>query len=201
MNLTLQADHLRALLTVAADSKKDPRRHLYGAHFHAGRRGVIGMATNGSMMLVAWCSAIPAPDGYWFAPGCWKVPAGIKTAELSNTGEGENLSASLTYPGGALSWHADDTHVTGNTRIEWERSVPRTVSGEPAYFDPDLLALFNKASGFLGHKVGPSIRSNGDGPALVTFADSLVFGVIMPMRKELMDSPPEWFAPALAVAA
>ena len=199
--LTLQSDHLRALLLVAAESKHDLRRYLYGAHFHAGPRGVIGMATNGCYMLVMWCSAIPAPDGYWFAPGCWKVPKG-GAVELANTGKGESFAASLAHPGGALAWRAADSNVTSSTRLEnWESTVPRTVSGEPAAFNPDFLGTLNKAAGILGHRAGPRIKSNGTGPALVAFDHPFVFGVIMPMRAELLDEPPEWFAPRMAVAA
>ena len=199
--LTLHAEHLRALLTVASDAKKYPRRQLYGAHFHAGRRGVIGMATTGTYMLVIQCSAIPAPDNYWFAPGCWKVPKD-GTVELANSGEGESFTASLAYPGGALSWRQDDASGSMGMRFEsWERSVPREVSGEPAAFNPDFLGALNKAAGILGHRNGPRIKSNGTGPALVAFDDPFVFGVIMPMRAELLDAPPEWFAPRLSVAA
>lgn len=105
------------------------------------------------------------------------------------------IEIGASMPDASLTWRAGDTGVISGPRIaRWERTVPLKVSGEPAAFNPDFIATLNKAAGILGHRVGQRIKPNGTSAALVAFDDPAVFGVIMPMRATLFDTPPEWFA-------
>jgi hypothetical protein len=81
---------------------------------------------------------------------------------------------------------------------QWQRVVPRKVSGKLAHFNLGYLAEFHKAAMYLG-KDFPVIQHNGDGAALIDMGPD-AFGVIMPIRQPrgIVGGLPAWFDPVAA---
>lgn len=87
---------------------------------------------------------------------------------------------------------------------EFERVIPRTVTGKLAQFDPDLLIDVRDALRWVSGKHARSgyLEHNGDGPALYTDENVDAFCVVMPFRAGEPDKL-EWYwqAPKLEQAA
>jgi DNA polymerase-3 subunit beta len=86
---------------------------------------------------------------------------------------------------------------------DYARVVPAEVSGEAAYFNPELLMKCKKAVEALGtSKHGMfNFKQGGDGSAIAVFSTES-FAVIMPLRGEKADvADVAWAREALSVAA
>ncbi len=202
MKIAIDANILRALLGAAP--KNDIRTYLNGAHFECGPAGIVAYVSTGAFLIVARLDSEPKPAGWLFAPAEWRVPAFPTNAalriELSNGYKAEGfIEARLKYPGGELC-HAFDS-FSFNAPL-FRRVIPRQVSGQAGLFNHEYLATFAKAAKVAGWGL-PSIIPNGpNDAALVQFGKTReAFGVLMPMRGELMDTPPEWMNLPETVAA
>lgn len=189
--ITCETKHLRALLSVAP--KKDIRTTMNGVHFETGPSGIVAFVSNGHYMLVARLSEEPLPEGKIFLPnGKWNIPA-KGHVEITNTlDDNDMLAISLRY--GDWEQRANMPQVT---MPPYRSAIPKSVSGEPGHFNPDYIALLAKAGKTAGWGQ-PQLTSNGfTRAALVQYKSPDVFGVIMPLREEvILKSPPGWFNPA-----
>jgi len=76
---------------------------------------------------------------------------------------------------------------------DWRRVIPRKVSGEAQFLQPDFLARCKKAAEDLGSKTGNfALGYNGNSAALVTYDEPGILSVIMPMRGSACEAAPEW---------
>lgn len=188
--ITIPTNYLRALMAVAA--KKDIRYYLNGAHIETGAFGAIGVATDGHIMLVIRLDESPRPDGVAFVPQGWKLNA-IKdhSVTITNSGDAETgeYVCTLEHSGGNL--RAD---FSQGRFPDWRRVVPREVSLQCGAFDSALIARFDAVAKILNKTSSAIVCHNGlSDPALVTFTHcENIFGVIMPVRRELATIPPAW---------
>lgn len=176
MKATLTRAQIQAMLTVAL--KKGLRTHLVGAWLDADRKTVT--ATDGMIMLTA-------------------------RVELTGTGRAflprdllERLAKVMPKDGAAeITLDGSIVADCGGTRIEspWPdvppapdfvAVVPRSASGKPAQFDPELIAKLAKAFAFLkGARIAyPELAYNGESATIAIDPSSDVdaFALIMPRR-------------------
>ena len=189
----LSSKPLRAL--VHAVSKEQIRYYLGGVFVETDGRTVTYAATDGHILLANQHDCEPVDEPL---VGKWIIPADICSDK--------RLKPAKRNP---FDWIAFTENMTladmivkpiDGTFPDWRRVVPTKVTGEVAQYNPALLVKLQKAGEVFDHNI-PSVGYNGDGPALVTWADTL-FGVIMPMRRAAEAALPLWFSPpSVAVAA
>jgi len=184
--IMLDRAKLKAVARFAADTK-DLRQALHGVLVEASPAGVRLVATDGHAMLIARAAA-DSDTETWTGI----VPADAIKAALAWKG-GRNLPIIL-IPGEPQGWAFSEcrlTRATGEAVVfapapgpfpDYRRVVPKALSGEASYYDPDFLVKFKRAAEDLGSKLGLfGLLPGGDGSGLVYIRDDVV-GVVMPMR-------------------
>lgn len=196
--LTVQPDHIRALMAVAPT--KDIRHYLNGIHIETGPAGAIGVATCGATLLAVRLTDQPQPQGHLCVPAFWKLPTGrqgggvwtLGIAPSPDNGAAQPCEQSATYtlehPAGILKWTGE-----AGIMVNWRQVVPRSVDLTCGAFSGALMAKLHKAAGYLGSRVGAVVSMNGpNNAALVSFPGTDAVGAIMPMRSEMPTEPPAW---------
>lgn len=116
-----------------------------------------------------------------------KIPKQITTVTLSV----EDSKIIISYAGAQVTEEVDELHYP-----DYRRVMPKSVTGEAAQFDINLLNRINKAAEALHGKSATSrvrIAHNGQTPALIHLADENFTGCIAPLRDP--DAPsetPDW---------
>lgn len=195
---------LRALALFAPTT--DPRSYLIGVHVRATSLETWLEATDGHALGVYRTEA----ENQVEETVSVIVPLGIikmlksfsKTVDtvfLTQESEGW-IAAPVT--GAAVRF----TPVEGTFPIV-KQIVPKTLSNEPAQFNPELLGRFQKAAKLFGSKLGLiHVAYNGRGTSMV-YLDNVspneFVGLIMPLRGEIVEtrsSVPTWPAQPLPLS-
>lgn len=193
MKITIKADTLKALLTIAA--KADIRYYINGIAIDARETGDVTLvATDGHRMLAV---PVEKDDIENLLPGVWVVDRAllesVKPVKAGRVDFPLTLSfvrrdASTTAPSANVTLtgatNASGTTVDGRFP-DWRRVVPASADGIPSQFSPEYVGSFGKVGELLGGKtksIPAVIHHNGNGAALVTFPGSPAVGVIMPVR-------------------
>lgn len=184
---TLPIRPLLALREFAA--KKDVRYYLKGIFVDLSE-GVM-VATNGHMMGVYRITLPVAPVKFIIPRTLLDrlKPSPLDVA-IAVTRIDERWRVELETDEGSLSDWAIDGQFP-----DWRRVMPRSVSGETAQFNVDLLALCQKALKSLygkGKRPYMAIGHNGMHAALLGFGDADFCGCIMPMRGDPPSAAPAW---------
>ena len=193
MKITIKADTIKALLTIAA--KNDIRSNLNVVAIDAREAGDVTLvATDGHRMLAV---PVDKDDVENLMLGVWVVDrALLESVKPMKAGRVEfplalsfvrrdattnAPSASVTLAGATT---ASGTTVDGRFP-DWRRVMPASADGIAAQFSPEYVGSFGKVGELLGGKIKsiPAvIHHNNNGAALVTFPGSPAVGVIMPVR-------------------
>lgn len=200
---TIDVGHLKAAALLASEDKF--RAYLCGVHVeHTPEHGTLLVATDGAVLLALRTAPPPAADAQDAPPPTRVlIPTHIVKQVKSNR---RHPAATLSHAGGSmwclthgdqtLTWRAEERDYTA-----WRRVLPKhATAGDPAYYDPALVARVAKAGALIGDAF-PVIIPHGDDPAWVRYAaaDVDAFGIIMPRRHPpAMD--PQMTTPAWAAA-
>ena len=196
LKVTLNIRALRA--TLVAVSTEETRYYLNGINLEFTPDGVVMCATDGHRMIV-----LRQPYGEHAATGAHAsviVPRDL-VAKLKINPRMKTLDeTTLTIgdDGKLLFEHAGESY--GGSRVDgtfpdYRRVVPQDLDGKLAQYNPAYLADFAKARQELtgskldkDGKTSPSVRYNGENPAIVDFAGGTGFeaiGVLMPIRTQI----------------
>jgi hypothetical protein len=180
--------YIRSLRHLMA--KNDIRYYLCGVHILADeKRGKFYTATNGHLLGVyheAWADGETPFSAELIVPG--DVVKALKPAKDLLANLIQRADGRWAFDG--LS--ADFTPVDGKFP-DWQRIIPRQVSGEQAHYNYDYLADFNACGreGW-GCKYSVEVYQNGLSTALVKNGCPDFVGAIMPMRVAGDATLPEW---------
>jgi DNA polymerase-3 subunit beta len=193
MKLTIKADTLKALLTIAA--RGDVRFYLNAIAVDAREAGDVTLvATDGHRMLAV---PVEKDDIENLLPGLWVVDrALLESVKPVKAGRVDfplalsfvRLNLRTTAPSASVTL-AGATTASGTTVDgcfpDWRRVVPASADGIASQFSPDYVASFGKVGEMLNGKtktLPAVIHHNGNCGALVTFPGSPAIGVLLPMR-------------------
>ena len=189
LNALIEASTLKALLLFAA--KNDTRHYLNTVYFETTVTGTYAVTTNGFAMAVARidetqgrekCSVLVHRDNI---EAILKINSkhGISVEQLDNDQvKLRGAFAGLTVP------------IQEGNYPDWRRVTTAPQTGERAYFDPDYLAMVNKAGQIIKKSKFPYIvQQNGGSVGYCNLADK-VHAYVMPMRGygEVV-SAPKWY--------
>ena len=214
-NIEINARLLKAVALAAANSES--RYYLRGVYVEFFADHITLTATDGHKLIAGRQVRVDTGAGDSAAGQAGiilpldmidKIKMGRKApdhATLSFDAKGDNLQARL------LQLKFDAVTLSGfevEATYPSARNVcPKSISGEAAAVDPEIMIVFSKAAKLAGVGSTPVIHQNGLDPALVSWlpADVLpgckAFGVAMPMRvKGEYAELPElaWFTGAAA---
>ena len=195
---TIPSVELKAMLQFAA--KNDVRYYLNGLHFVPTNGGIAIQATDGHVLGILH---VEQPEPMYFRP--FTIERGdIERLKLSSKGVVEfevteqdtaKHPVKILHTGATLLAQPIDGKYPDVVRV-----VPATSNGEPAFFNPELLTRFVKASKLLGlgSKIPISLHYNGQQCARVSMAGRPRFvGCVMPMRVAVPEPgelpTPAWF--------
>lgn len=184
-NATIKIDTLKALLLFAA--KQDTRYYLKTVYFETTATGTYAVATNGHCLAVAKiddqtgkepCSVLVHRD---------HIEAIIKTNKTAvmidalpdNQVKITGINGVVTVP------------VADGKFPDWRRVITAPQTGERAYFDPDYLAMVNKAGQIIRKQKSPYILQQNGGSAGYCSLGGVVHAYVMPMRgyDEVVSAP------------
>ena len=187
MKLTVPVEQMTAALYIAA--KSDVRYYLNGIYYDAAAKNLV--ATNGNMLYVGRPGTVMSENESCILPRefCEATVKAYKAA-------GAPLIDIEVTPGntGSSCLQLKTAHTIGMSidgRFpDWRRVYPKTVSGEPAIFDPELLMAAVKANKALGAKASAAGRFefylNGDEGAqqggVAVLCDGKAHVVVMPYK-------------------
>ena len=122
-----------------------------------------------------------------------KIPKQITTVDLSveDSAIPGYKRVTISYSGTQVTEEVDGPYYP-----DYRGVIPKSVTGETAQFDINLLNRINKAAEALHGKSETShvrIAHNGQGPALIHLADENFTGCIMPLRdQDVPCEAPAW---------
>jgi DNA polymerase-3 subunit beta len=187
-NATIEASTLKALLMFAA--KQDNRYYLNGVYFETTNTGTCAVATNGYCIAVARIDETQGRESCSVLVHRDHIEAILKTNKYSiKIDTMPDNQVKLTGTGGAVT-----VPVLDGVYPDWRRVVKAPQTGERAYFNPDYLALVNKAGQIINKRVLPYIvQQNGDSVGYCSLND-VVHAYVMPLRAypEVV-SAPTWY--------
>jgi hypothetical protein len=185
----IEAPTLKALLLFAA--KNDVRHYIKTVYFETTSTGTYAVATNGYAIAVARidetqgrekCSVLVHRDN---VEAILKINSkhGIAIEQLDNDQvKMKGAFAGLTVP------------TMSDSYPDWRRVIKAPQTGEQAYFDPDYLALVNKAGQIIKKQKDPYIVQQNGGSVGYCNLNDVVHAYVMPMRGygEVV-SAPAWY--------
>ena len=181
MKIYAQLNALQAIALFA--DKKEIRPQLRGVYIEATKTETRIVATNGHIMGLYDCEALPeneiadSDSVHIILP--LDVIKSLKAVRQSNIVE-INLTDRNS---GTLSYASTSIGFTGIDAVfpDYCRVIPQTVTGENCGFNPVYFTVFQKAIKLIDSQV-IKILHNGDGAALVLTENTRFLGVFMPMR-------------------
>ncbi len=193
---------LQALAAISlVSSTEETRYYLNGVLIEIEPRTVTYVATDGHR-LAAYRHELAEnePDntllGDFIIPNAhckpFKfTPKGLQLDPRATLSSDDGKSLELAYDVNAVRFAPID-----GTFPDWRRVCPMTVDGKTAQFNPDYWASFKKLGEMMGAGKVPGLAHNGDSPAIVSWSDPMLFGVLMPMRipSDLATHRPYWIA-------
>lgn len=187
-NATIEAFTLKALLMFAA--KQDVRKYLNAVYFETRASGTYAVATNGHCIAVARIDETQGKEPCSVLVHRDHIEAILKTNKYSIKIEAmPDNQVKLTGAGGAVT-----VPVLDGVYPDWRRVTVAPQTGERAYFDPEYLAMVNKAGQVIRKSRLPYIvQQNGDGVGYCNLDDK-VHAYVMPMRAYTkVVSAPTWY--------
>lgn len=189
LNTLIEASTLKALLLFAA--KNDARHYLNAVYFETTTTGTYAVATNGYAIAVAKidetqgsepCSVLVHRDNI---DAILKINSkyGIAIEQLDNNQvKLRGAFAGLTVP------------TMSDSYPDWRRVTKAPQTGELAYFNPDYLAMVNKAGQIIKRSKFPYIVQQNGGSVGYCSLNDVVHAYVMPMRgyTEVV-SAPAWY--------
>jgi DNA polymerase-3 subunit beta len=193
MKITIKADTIKALLTIAA--KGDIRYYINSIAIDAREAGDVTLvATDGHRMLAV---PVDRDDIENLLPGVWVVDRALFESVKPVKAGRVDFPLTLSFVRRDATTYAPSANVTltgattaSGTTVDgrfpdWRRVMPASADGIASQFSPEYVGSFGKVGELLGGKtksIPAVIHHNGNGAALVTFPGSPAVGVIMPMR-------------------
>lgn len=186
ISVTVPANVIHCLLHFAA--QKDVRYYLNGIYIRIGQHATHLVASDGSKL--------GAYRVRYSQPGPQDVVEAIAPRELFRTVPSKGDVVLRVTPGSptriAIEYHGKLQGVPAidGRYPDWRKIMPRSVSGAPAQWLPQNLALVLKASECLkkrykkGYLTTCRIGHNGQDAAILDFGDPDFTGVIMPLRDD-----------------
>jgi len=171
---------IRAMLTIAA--KKDCRQYLNGIYLDFPQQRLV--ATDGHMLIAVNVTV----------DGDYAEPVIVPREALEAVVKGGNRSDDMVLFFNPVSRMINIERNSGLCNItapvdgrfpEYERVIPRKVTGDVVQFNPHYLATLASAlQQITGSKFAPVVGHNGFAGALVACADTggHAIGVLMPLR-------------------
>jgi len=189
MRIEISRDHLKAVSMFAAQGD-DIRYYINSVLVEVSKAQIRLCATDGHTLAIC---KLDAALGELEKPFEFLMP--IDTVKTITKWESKKTASHLfqiTVP----------DELTGEFRVEsgenvtifravdgkfpdYFRVIPKTVSGETAYFNADYLARIQDANKLLGHGIAPAFAYNGDSAALAVINDSFI-AIVMPIQNEAL---------------
>jgi DNA polymerase-3 subunit beta len=198
--------YLKALLLVAGN--KDIRYYLNGVCVEIHARYTRYVATDGHRLALIH-DAVPADDEDQ-SPAVMIIPRdAIKAVKAIKGRNAVPMSYDAVNP-------SAECRIEGATPVvfqpidgkfpDYSRVIPQTTNGEPGAYDWQYMADFDSLTEIaFGCRYSVALHQNGpSSSALVTVPNHAFLGVIMPLRNNEPSEPavlPEWYSPAMKVAA
>lgn len=161
--------------------KNDIRHYLCGLHVTVGRIE----ATNGHCAIYMRSGyggpSIIIPRNICEQAAKAKFPRGYNRPDFTLAVQPDGKNATLQGPDNAWSFVPVEGVFPDTARV-----IPAKCSGEPAVFNPEYLTAIWSASALLGGNKFPSMRYNGEAPAVIPFTDE-AFAIVMPLRGNIAD--------------
>jgi len=183
MKLIIPVEQMTAALCIAA--KSDIRYYLNGIYYDAASKNLV--ATNGTMLYVGQPGTVMSENESCILPREF-CEATIKAYKAA----GAPLIEIEVTPGniGSSCLQLETAHTIGTTvdgRFpDWRHVYPKTVSGTPAIFDPELLMAAVKANKALGAKASVDgwfdFYLNGDEGSVAVLCGGQAHVVVMPYK-------------------
>ncbi len=153
-------------------SKEETRYYLNGVCF----TGSVMVATDGHKLVVA-------PTGIKLEKD-FIIPRSL--IEKIKIGKRSEDDISVEFSGNTVTLSIDGAsyrdNVVDGTFPEWRRLIPQEASGVSAQFNGSYLKQFDDMAK-MADQGRVHVHHNGSSPALVTFQEGGMLGVIMPMRE------------------
>lgn len=198
----INQSHLKAVALAAA--KKDRRDYLNGVRIEVYTDHVIMVATDGHQIVAVNTFCDTGLDGEKGVPSCFTLHNNHLSTILSVKTSKYNHFITFTYDEGNAGWKAEVAGVffeVGNKNendfVNWRRVVPRSVSGETAQFDINLLTTVHKAAALFKGETAKNVNTtvrvfhNGEKAAIVRDSENDNFlAVVMPLRDTTLCSDP-----------
>ena len=189
LNALIEASTLKALLLFAA--KHDPRQYLNGVYFETTSTGTYAVATNGHAIAVARIDETQGREKCSVLIHRDNVEAILKINSKHGIGieQLDNEQVKLTGINGAMT-----VKIAEGNYPDWRRVTTAPQTGERAYFDPDYLAMVNKAGQIIKKTEFPYIVQQNGGSVGNCNLDDKVHAYVMPMRGYTkVVSAPKWY--------
>ncbi len=186
IKITLDRPGLRAVSRFAA--KKDIRFYLVGIRVESNSMQTRMIGCDGHTLAVHRADAKGDNEGAWegIIP-LRAVNTLLKLKPMHKSMANEPITLTIQDTGEIRAdWCGQSLNFRplDGTYPDYKRVIPRTVSGESAWYQPEYLQLIDDAAADLGLKKNYSFRFNGTGSSLATIGNDMI-AVIMPMRDML----------------
>lgn len=185
--IIVNPEHVRAVKEFIPVS--DVRPALNGLHVELQADQAYLVASDGHILV-----AYHHPEGHndpERGPVAFTVPkelfTGLKArGSIAISYDAEQKTCNVMQQGTARSANAISDRYP-----EWRRVIPTKISGEAALYDPELMVPISRAAKHLGAD-HCYVTPNGLDAGAISFGKEEIFGVIMPLRAEMMPDFPAW---------
>jgi hypothetical protein len=185
LSTLIEASTLKALLLFAA--KNDVRQYLNTVYFETTTTGTYAVATNGHAIAVARIDETQGRD---------------KSSVLVHRDNMEAILKINPKHGIAIEQLPDNQVKIGSLTVpiadgvfpDWRRVTNAQQTGEIAYFNPEYLAMVNKAGQIINKRALPYMVQQNGGSVGYCSLNDVVHAYVMPMRGygEVV-SAPTWY--------
>jgi hypothetical protein len=189
LSTLIEAPTLKALLLFAA--KNDARQYLNAFYFETTSTGTYAVATNGHCLAVARIDETQGRNKSSVLVHRDNVEAILKINSKHGIAieQLDNDQVKLTGINGAIT-----AKIAEGTYPDWRRVTNSQQTGEIAYFNPEYLAMVNKAGQIINKQKDPYVVQQNGGSVGYCNINDVVHAYVMPMRGygEVV-SAPAWY--------
>jgi len=184
MKIYAQLNALQAIALFA--DKKEIRPQLRGVYIEATKTETRIVATNGHIMGLYDCEALPeneiadSDSAHIILPlDAIKSLKAVRQSNIVEINLTDRNSGTLSYASTSIGFTGIDAAFPDYCRV-----IPQTVTGENWGFNSVYFPVFQKAINLIDSQV-IKILHNGAGAALVLTDNTRFLGVFMPMRSDI----------------
>lgn len=188
INTLIEASTLKAILLFAA--KNDVRHCLNGVYFETTSTGTYAVASNGHAIAVAKIDETQGRESCSIL-----VHRDIVENVLKSTKHGISINQIASDKVEVVTINGTMIVPTMSDSFpDWRRVIKAPQTGELAYFNPEYLALVNKAGQIIKKSKFPYIVQQNGGSVGYCNLNDVVHAYVMPLRGyDEVASAPTWY--------